>query len=74
MDSSESTFDLVAELEELLILGMIPGTGTPISKVFVPNDAKACLPNALDSGYNNVSGSDDGNQLQEYEDQQSCAC
>ena len=73
MDSSESTFDLVAELAELLALGMIPGTGTPISQVLVPN-AKACLLNALDSGYNNVSGSDDGNQLQEYEDQQSCAC
>ena len=73
MDSSESTFDLVAELAELLALGTIPGTGTPNSQVLVPN-AKACLPNALDSGYNNVSGSDDGNQLQEYEDQQSCAC
>ena len=64
---------MVAELEELLVLG-IPGTGTPISRFLVPDYAKACLPNALDSSYNNVSGSDDGNQLQEYEDQQSCAC
>ena len=65
---------MVAELAELLALGTIPGTGTPNSQVLVPNYAKACLLNANDSSYNNVSGSDDGNQLQEYEDQQSCAC
>ena len=73
MDSLKPAFDLVAELAELLAPGMIPGTGSPLSHP-VPNYAKEWLPNALDSGYNNVSGSDDGNQLQEYEDQQSCAC